>query len=170
MQEKGKSRGFGIRPFQPDDAEAILALHVAAIVATSDSYYTHEERNSWASGKSAQNYLDIVAGGETVMVAADLSEKPIGFCGFADAEIRSLYVDPLHQDKGIGTALMRFAESALIASGVRQITIHSGLPALGFYQAHGYVTVSQSTHRTSGGLPIKSFMLVKKVTAISAET
>ncbi|WP_196258771.1 GNAT family N-acetyltransferase [Pelagibacterium limicola] len=154
---------FTIRPFRDSDADALCRLHVAAILATSDEHYTELQRKSWASGKKPESYIRIAREEETYLVAVDANDQPLGFCSFADAEIKGLYVRPAAQRRGIGTALMRRAEAALIRQGATEIVVHSGLPAVSFYQACGYAVVSRSLHRTHDGEELQTVRLGKHI-------
>lgn len=150
-----------IRPFHDEDAPAVSKLHIAAILATSDEFYSQAQRESWAFGKTPEDYFKVIKDGEIFIVAVDEADKPLGFCSYIAGEIKGLYVDPAHQGKGVGHALMTAAETTLTAAGDKSIKIHSGRPALAFYQAHGYEIVEQTTHKTRGGLEIETYELMK---------
>lgn len=66
--------------------------------------------------------------------------------GNRQAHILLLYVMPDHRRKGIGAALVRYAETWAKLRGDRQIGLQvfeTNLPALGLYRALGYETQSR---------------------------
>ena len=150
-----------LRDFRDTDGPALLAVHTGAILATGDQFYTAAERQSWAHGLVAEGYARARNGGETFILAISGNEAVIGFCSWDNHQILGLYVDPGHQGHGIGSALLRHGEDALRRNGVTLSRIHSSLPALRFYEAHGYVVTSRAMHPSRGGLPMADAMLEK---------
>jgi GNAT superfamily N-acetyltransferase len=66
--------------------------------------------------------------------------------GERQAHILLLYVNPEHRRKGIGAALVRYAETWAKMRGDRQIGLQvfeTNLPAMSLYQALGYDTQSR---------------------------
>jgi len=66
--------------------------------------------------------------------------------GARQAHILLLYVLPDHRRRGIGAALVRYAETWAKSRGDRQIGLQvfeTNLPALGLYRALGYETQSR---------------------------
>jgi GNAT superfamily N-acetyltransferase len=66
--------------------------------------------------------------------------------GARQAHILLLYVTPDHRRKGIGAALVRYAETWAKSRGDRQIGLQvfeTNLPAMGLYRALGYETQSR---------------------------
>lgn len=66
--------------------------------------------------------------------------------GDRQAHILLLYVMPDHRRRGIGAALVRYAETWAKSRGDRQIGLQvfeTNLPALGLYRALGYETQSR---------------------------
>ncbi len=153
-----------LRDFRDSDGPALLAVHTGAILATSDEFYTEAERRSWAHGLVAEGYARARSGGETFILATTDSDAVIGFCSWDAKQIIGLYVDASQQGRGIGALLLRHGEDALRASGVTLSRIHSSLPAVSFYEAHGYVVTSRAMHSSRGGLPMADAMLEKALT------
>lgn len=152
-----------IRDFRPDDANALVAVHRSAIMASPDAFYNQAQRESWAHGLAADQYIRANADGETFIVATD-HDLPIGFCSWNRRSVVGLYVAPGHQGRGCGRALLGRAEDALRALGVGTSTIHSSLQAVPFYQAHGYVITGETNHPSRGGLAMRGTLLEKALT------
>ncbi len=56
-------------------------------------------------------------------------------------QLRQMAVAPTLQGKGIGRALMQFAENLARDRGFRKITMHARKTAVGFYEKSGYKVV-----------------------------
>jgi ribosomal protein S18 acetylase RimI-like enzyme len=153
---------LALRTFRDGDGPALLAVHTAAILATSDDFYTFDERQSWAFDMAPERYGQAHAAGEHFLLAVEGSSV-LGFCSWDAAQICGLYVSPDQQARGIGTTLLAQAESALRRSGTAISRIHSSLPAAGFYQRHGYTPTGQSTYPSRGGLLLAVTFLEKQL-------
>lgn len=57
-------------------------------------------------------------------------------------KLRQMAVSSGLQGKGIGRALMSFAENIARDHGYRRLTMHARKSALGFYEKHGYTVCS----------------------------
>ena len=130
-------------------------------MATGNQFYSPAERESWAHGLTAEGYARARGAGETFVVATDDSDTPIGFCSWSQGRIIGLYVAANRQGSGIGSALLAHGERALRGFGVTTSHIHASLPAVGFYQSHGYAIASQTHHTSRGGLVLASVLLEK---------
>jgi GNAT superfamily N-acetyltransferase len=65
------------------------------------------------------------------------------WAGEAAYQLRGMATRADHARRGIGTALLRHAEQALVAeTGVRVLWCNARLPALGFYERMGWLIVS----------------------------
>jgi ribosomal-protein-alanine N-acetyltransferase len=86
-------------------------------------------------------------------LVADLNEEIAGFIltdsAGAQGQIITLDVLEIHRRSGIGSLLLREAESRLQAAGVRQVTLETATnnePAIAFWQKHGYRTDAVLKH------------------------
>lgn len=67
--------------------------------------------------------------------------------GSLDANtVRSLFVAPTHQGKGIGRRLMATIESVAAQSGVKMLRVPSSITAEGFYLSLGFLKVRDEFH------------------------
>ena len=93
------------------------------------------------------NYMDR---GDMFWITVDESDRVIGCVGYSkipdttEAFIHRLYVKPSEKRRGIGTALLAVAESAMRDNGVTVSKVHLGAPkeqwfeSYSFYPKHGY--------------------------------
>jgi GNAT superfamily N-acetyltransferase len=83
---------------------------------------------------------------QEVLIAAFEDEKMLGCCMLIrsdDATVRLRQMAVLNnlQGKGIGRALMQFAENIARDLGYKKITMHARITAIGFYEKLGYQVV-----------------------------
>ena len=79
--------------------------------------------------------------------------KALGFAAFHrvldEAELRNIAVDPAHQRRGLGRALLEEAKRRLLAEGVKQIYLEvraSNHPALNLYLSLGFGALTRRRH------------------------
>ncbi len=149
-----------VRDLESGDGEALALLHRRAILATSTSFYSTEQLASWAAGLRPEAYAAAPGGWFDVVEAAG---RVVAFCDHLGDEVRGLYIAPGWQHRGIGSALMRLAESRMTAAGTRIARVHSALSSHSFYERHGYQVVEFAEHRTRGGLVLPSVRLQKSI-------
>jgi predicted GNAT family N-acyltransferase len=81
---------------------------------------------------------------EDILIAAFEEDKMLGCCMLIITEpgtvrLRQMAVLNNLQGKGVGRALMQFAENIARDRGFRRITMHARKSATGFYEKLGYV-------------------------------
>lgn len=82
---------------------------------------------------------------DDILIAAFEEDKMLGCCMLINTEpgtvrLRQMAVINTLQGKGIGKALMQFAENIARDRGYRKITMHARKTATGFYEKLGYST------------------------------
>lgn len=155
---------FLIRPATPDDAVAIRRVHESSTRGLGTAVYTADEVESWVGVLTDEGYRwAMTEGGESFIVAATADDGVVAFCSWTGDEVKGLYVAPGWARRGIGLALLRQAEAAIIAAGHRAIRIGATLVGQPFYQAHGYRVVCQEKRKTRGGLLIDTLDMEKIV-------
>ncbi|MBC6490612.1 GNAT family N-acetyltransferase [Flavihumibacter stibioxidans] len=85
---------------------------------------------------------------EEILIAAFEDEKMLGCCMLVQEEpgtvrLRQMAVSNTLQGKGIGRALMNFAENIARDRGYRKLTMHARKTAVGFYEHLGYNVCSE---------------------------
>ncbi|HTG57520.1 MAG TPA: GNAT family N-acetyltransferase [Niabella sp.] len=86
---------------------------------------------------------DIEADKENILIGAFEEDKMLGCCilvkeGDLGVILRQMAVRNQLQGKGIGRALMEFAETIARDIGYREISMHARSSAAGFYEKMGY--------------------------------
>ena len=85
---------------------------------------------------------------DEILIAAFEEDKMLGCCMLIKTEqgavrLRQMAVLNTLQGKGIGKALMQFAENIARDRGFRKITMHARKTATGFYEKLGYKVIGE---------------------------
>lgn len=124
-----------IRRAKPVDVEAIARLHrkiVRECLPFLPELHSAEEDLQFFGGLFMQ---------ENKVWVCEL-EGIVGYCGFHAGWVSHLYVDQAHRGKGIGSALLRKAMEG--QSSLRLWVFQRNLPAIAFYERHGFVLVEKT--------------------------
>lgn len=161
--------GWRIRDGRPDDGAAMLAIHVAAIMAVDQSIYSAELLRSWAHGLTAEGYAASMRDGEEFEIALDGGGRPIAFCGAKNGEVFGLYVHPDAQLSGIGAALLMRGERRARRQrpDADHLPLSASLNAIPFYQKHGYRLMRIESRPSRGGLPMDAACMSKPIDMVA---
>ncbi|MFB6294214.1 MAG: N-acetyltransferase family protein [Candidatus Nanohaloarchaea archaeon] len=146
-----------IRPARPEDAERLAELHEEAIRAVNSQDYTAEEIAAWTDG-TLEQYRTFPDDAERIVAVRE--DRIIGFGEIEGDEITAVYVDPGHMGDGVGSALLERLESIARENGVERLHAESTISARGFYEAHGYDFVEETTH-TFGDQVLDVYLMEK---------
>ena len=135
-----------IRVYNPDDIEATAQLFRDTIREVCKDDYTLGQLRAWVSGCD-----DLGAWNASLLAnGALVAEEDGRIIGFGDIDengyLDRLFVHKDHQGKGIGTALC-YALEALTPNGV---STHASITARPFFEARGYVVVSENVVARDG--------------------
>jgi ribosomal protein S18 acetylase RimI-like enzyme len=126
----GPQRTF--RPIQTQDIAAIsLVHHRACLIAYRfmNWRYSLDEVERWYTAKFAE--------WTWTLAAFDADATLAGFIALTDRHVDQLYVDPSHQRRGIGSALL--GEALKAAPGRITLDVfEENAPARAFYEKHGF--------------------------------
>lgn len=133
-----------IRRATRDDATAISRVVIAALRESNARDYSPEiiaqVENSFAP-EAVRALLDK----RTVFVAW-AEERLIATASLDGRVVRSVFVDPLHQGRGIGRQLMEVVHATAVSSGIDTLRVPSSITAQGFYASLGYKKVRDEFH------------------------
>jgi putative acetyltransferase len=148
---------FEIRSAAADDADAIAAAHIDSIETIGPRFYGAAVVRDWRSRIDPRMYVKAMAGGEMFFVAAasqDGRREVLGFSSHHVADAQhgvGVYVRGIATRRGIGSALLRVAESSAIAAGAASVRLDSSLAAVEFYKAHGFIETGRGEHPLGPG-------------------
>ena len=133
-----------LRRANPGDAEAIAAAHLDSIHAIGPRFYPADVVQVWGAGLTPALYVHAMEGGEVFFVAVGRVDGSPGVLGFSTHRMDdahdgvSVYVRGGSVRRGIGTALLRLAESHARDHGATTIQIQASLAGAPFYTANGF--------------------------------
>lgn len=128
-----------IRPFRPDDAEAIAALTLAAICRTARRAYSAAQVEAWAARYSVQRLVNGAAKGDVVLVAVDAADSAIAYASLvAGGHIDMLYCHPDHTRKGLAGALLTEAEAVARVHGITRLATEASELARPVFERAGF--------------------------------
>jgi len=130
-----------IRRALDSDAEAISGLIVQTLRLSNARDYPPEVIDRVAANFDAAGVRELMATRE-VFVALD-GERVVATASLAGDVLRSVFVLPEMQGRGLGKALMKHVEGVARAAGVQQLRVPASLTAVPFYSALGYAVVRE---------------------------
>lgn len=147
-----ESKEGRIREMRSSDVKVTVELIHATIDC--DSYFDYPQREKLLAVVSLERTRTSLMCGHSV-VYVDAEDKPIGFCSVEDNRIRSLFVNPAHQRRGIGGVLLAYMERYSAGSDIggesnSEIRLFSTESAVRFYERLGYREVRRYNHMLDG--------------------
>ncbi|WP_440990561.1 N-acetyltransferase family protein [Haloarchaeobius baliensis] len=150
-----------VRPAEPGDAEAVLAVHEAAIAEGGPRAYDDAVVEAWHAGRSVDDYE--FDGDDTFLVAETDEGAVVGFgtalpehrdhlAADVDGEVTALYVAPDRADAGVGTLLLDALHESLREQGAATAACWASANAAGFYERRGYEAVTTHRHAFADGV------------------
>ena len=141
---------FSIRCARSSDVDALMAIRHEAILALASGTYGRDAAQEWAQGGTVARVQRALL--EDQLFVAELNET-LGWVEFAANEIKGLYVRPAQAQQGIGSALLTYAEQAILAAGYETITLDASWNAEEFYMRRGYQPIAERSLKT--GRPMR---------------
>ncbi|MCB1605590.1 MAG: GNAT family N-acetyltransferase [Xanthomonadales bacterium] len=144
------------RQAQAADAQAMIAVHHAAVRQIDQKHYPAELLAIWSPTPSAERtqwMINLIANSATLAtVAADSTETILGFAlvDLQASTLKALYVDPGCARRGVGSTLLADMERRCGERGLRRLTLNSAYNATAFYQARGYVSLGATEQPLAG--------------------
>jgi len=125
-----------IRPATADDADAMAALHVRSARRAYAELIEPEVLAQIDERTLAQRLREAIDEPDRRGWVWDQNGTIAGYAALVGDDLRLLYVDPVAQRAGVGTALLRHARE----HGARVLRVLAGnAPARAFYEHQGWV-------------------------------
>jgi GNAT superfamily N-acetyltransferase len=100
------------------------------------------------------------------LVVYELDGTIAGLAGLDMNEVRLLYVDPKHQRRGIGRALLQYLERMVPPAFFCDIFLYSTPSAESFYRERGYQSLGDHVFDLEGH-PLPTVFMVKPIQSVS---
>lgn len=129
-----------IRTAAPGDAAAISAVIVETLRVSNarDDPPAVIER---VAAAFAPDRVAAMSAERQTLVAAEDGGAVVGTAALEGSAVRSVFVRPGWQGRGIGAALMAEVARRAVAAGVPELALRSSVTALGFYARLGFEAV-----------------------------
>jgi putative acetyltransferase len=139
-----------LRPYQRDDAPALLALFRDTIRRVNSRDYSPAQVAAWASDDIDTASWFGRFTGRFVPVAEEAS-RPVGFAELEpDGHIGRVYVSADHQRRGIGRQLLAAVVAEARRVGLARLFTEASITARPFFEAQGFVVLAPQVVRCRG--------------------
>ena len=125
-----------IRLATKDDATAISSVVCNTLRRSNAQDYSETVIDRLLNNFTPQCIAEMMSR-RTVFVAIGHDEV-VGTASLQQATVKTVFVAPEHQRKGVGSRLMNAVEASAKEAGLRSLTVASSLTAESFYTALGY--------------------------------
>ena len=136
------------------DVAALYDIRQAAIRQLTLTHLSNCEAVVWAERGGMPRVEQAIAKDEVWV--ATLGAQAVGWIHVAANSIEGLYVSPTAVRQGIGTALVRLAESHIAQRGHPLVVLESSLNAVRFYLRLGYVPADPQ--RSSAAVVMRKYL------------
>jgi predicted N-acetyltransferase YhbS len=133
-----------IREARSSDAKAISQVIVAAVRLSNGQDYPASVIESVMAHFTPERVIELLE--QRLVFVALLGNEIVGTGALDGNAVRSLFVTPQQQRKGIGQALMIRVEKAALERGVEALLVPSSLTAERFYARLGYRLLREQLH------------------------
>ena len=149
-----------VRRAGPEDAEAVCAVHAAALGALAAAPYSRRQIAAWRDDRRPAEVRYALTHLAETMFVAERAGRIIGFAAVRRDEITALFVHP-QAGRGAGTRLLGVLEETARARGIRRLSVSASLNAEGFYRRRGYRRVALSTVKLARGVTLDAVEMEK---------
>ena len=133
-----------IRRALPVDAQAISKVVIAALQESNARDYSPEVIAQVEQNFCPTSIMALMK--QRQMYVAVVEQHVVGTASLDQAVVRSVFVSPRHQGRGIGQQLMARLMEAAIAAQVEELRVPSSLTAESFYAQLGFHAVRDEFH------------------------
>jgi putative acetyltransferase len=146
-------RSLQLRPANRSDVTILHDIRVSAIRQLSVTHLALCDAEDWA-GRGGVPRVERAIANDEVWVAL-FDSAVVGWIHRSGNSIEGLYVSPQAARQGVGTALVRLAESRIAHAGEQVVVLESSLNAVGFYVRLGYD--ASGNQSPSGAVPMRKY-------------
>ncbi|WP_447751191.1 GNAT family N-acetyltransferase [Pseudomonas nicosulfuronedens] len=133
-----------IRQARSDDAKAISRVIVAAVRESNGQDYPASVIASVVAHFTPERVIEQLK--QRLVFVAVVSDKIAGTGALDGNAVRSLFIAPQQQRKGIGQALMSRIEITALERGIGALLVPASLTAESFYARLGYHVLREQLH------------------------
>lgn len=135
-----------IRNAMSADASAISRIIIGTLRESNAQDYSSEIIDLVGLSFSPQAILDLLTRRQVLVATTD---RHIVATASLDRDVvRSVFVDPIYQGRGIGRELMTRIQSIAIKDGITLLRVPSSITAEGFYASLGFKKIRGEFHES----------------------
>ena len=142
---------FRIRPATLTDAAELLRIRFDAIMGVRIAGVAQDRVRRWAERRDIKWMVNAIPDRETW--AATVNDRIVSWIAIKSDHVEGLYTDPQHSTRGVGSALLQFAEAVLKDRGIEFMRLEASPNAESFYRKRGYEPVGPRS--TDGAQPMQ---------------
>ncbi|MBO1538968.1 GNAT family N-acetyltransferase [Pseudomonas sp. OA65] len=135
-----------IRNAMAADAPAISQTIINALRQSNAQDYSPEIIDQVAQNFSPPAILQLLA--QRQILVATVDNHIVATASLDQDVVRSVFVDPSYQGKGLGRHLMARIQSIAINAGLNLLRVPSSITAEGFYASLGFEKVRDEFHKS----------------------
>lgn len=135
---------FIVQAAEVEDAARLSTLIQRVIRVSNAVDYGAESAEITALNFSEERMVARLKKQHVLMYAAD--GMLVGTASFREGYIKSLFVEPDWQGKGVGGVLLAAIEAYVLERGLAELFVHSSITAHEFYLRKGYQDISFIEH------------------------
>lgn len=135
---------YQIRLATPEDAPGISRVVIAALRESNSLDYLPQviaEVEISFTPKAVEAMFE-----KRRVLVAVVGEQIIGTASLEGGVVRSVFVRPIFQKRGVGKVMMGILHAMARSQGMRRLSVPSSITAVGFYEKMGYETVRYEFH------------------------
>jgi GNAT superfamily N-acetyltransferase len=130
-----------IRKFKREDAAQTATLIQKALIEVNSRDYSSKIISHLVEAYTAERLVELAAEREILVAVED--QMILGTASLAEDTICTVFVQPDHHGRGIGTKLMNAVETQAREKGIQTVSLPSSTTAFQFYQRLGYREVKR---------------------------
>jgi putative acetyltransferase len=168
MERRTSNHGpdASIRSIRAEDVPDVRALHARSFAELARDHHTPEQIEAHVALVLDNSYRDELLSNNLLVAEAEgRIIGTAGWCTVADApgtaRIRKVFVAPEVAGRGLGSLLVREAESQAIESGCVRFVVRANVNAAGFYERLGYRTLRPGRMPPAGGVELPVIFMEK---------
>lgn len=157
---------FAFRAMDDADIAAVRDLHARSFAGLAGAQHTPAQIAGHLALIADAAYADelrrchvgLALEGARIVATAGWIETPEQT---ATARIRKVFVDPAMARRGLGSRMVRRAESEALRAGYRRLIVRANLNAVPLYETLGYVATAEALMPVPGGVELPVVMMEK---------
>ena len=155
---------MNIRPYRPDDAEALSALYRRSVERLGPRHYDAAQVAAWASlAPSPERLQALNQDGRITLVAVDTADRPLAFSDLeANGHIHFFYCAPDAAGTGVAATLYAVLEARARDAGMMRLHSEASEGACRFFLKQGFVVLHRRDFEVAG-VAIHNYAVEKRL-------